>query len=64
MKKVTVTITAAIVGSLFATSFASADFIGISCEEIESGFGVGTTYRVYVDLEQPSCCELSHFLSG
>jgi len=52
MKKVTVTITATIVGSLFATSIASADFQGISCEEIESGFGVGTTYRVYVDLEE------------
>ena len=52
MKKVTGTITATIVGSLFATSIASADVQGISCEEIEGGFGVGTTYRIYVDLEE------------
>jgi MYXO-CTERM domain-containing protein len=51
MNKVNVTMTAAIVSSLFATGFASADFQGISIDEVEGGFGVGTTYRVYVDVE-------------
>ena len=51
MNKVNATMTAAIVSSLFATGFASADFQGISIDEVEGGFGVGTTYRVYVDVE-------------
>lgn len=51
MNKLNVTMTAAIVSSLFATGFASADFQGISIDEVEGGFGVGTTYRVYVDVE-------------
>ena len=51
MNKVNATMTAAIVSSLFATGFANADFQGISCDAVEGGFGVGTTYRVYVDVE-------------
>lgn len=51
MNKVNVTMTAAIVSSLFATGLANADFQGISIDEVEGGFGVGTSYRVYVDVE-------------
>ncbi len=50
MKKVTFTITAATVSSLFATGIASADFQGISIDESLSGFGA--TYSVYVDVEE------------
>ena len=52
MNKLTLTMTAAAVSSLFVVGSASADFQGISIDEVEGGFGVGTTYRVYVDLEE------------
>ena len=51
MNKLTVSITAATVSSLFAVAPASADFQGISIDEIDNGMGLGTTYRVYVDVE-------------
>jgi len=37
--------------ALIATGFANADFQGISIDEIESGLGIGTTYRVYVNVD-------------
>jgi hypothetical protein len=52
MNKVNTTMTVAIVSSLFATGYASADFQGISIDTVEGGFGVGTSYRVYVDVEE------------
>lgn len=51
MNKVNTTITTAIVSSLLATGYANADFQGISIDTLDGGFGVGTTYRVYVDVE-------------
>jgi hypothetical protein len=44
-------ISAAVVGSLLAVGTASAEFQGISIETVDNGMGLGTTYRVYVDVE-------------
>jgi hypothetical protein len=52
MNKLALTITAATASSLLGVGTASADFQGISIDEVEGGFGVGTSYRVYVDLEE------------
>lgn len=50
MNKVTLTITAATVGSFFATGFANADFQGISIDETFSSSGA--TYSVYVNVDE------------
>jgi hypothetical protein len=39
------------VGTLIVASSVSADMQGISVDAIDSGFGIGTTYRVYVDVD-------------
>jgi len=44
-------ISAAVVGSLLAVGTASAEFQGITIETVDNGMGLGTTYRVYVDVE-------------
>ena len=44
-------ISATVVSSLFVASTVSADFQGVSIDEIDSGMGIGTTYQVYVDVE-------------
>ncbi len=40
------------VSSLLFTSAVSADFQGISVDILDSGLGIGLTYRVYVDVEE------------
>ena len=50
MNKVTLTITAATVSSLFAAGFANADFQGFSIDETFTSNGA--TYSVYVDVEE------------
>ncbi len=39
------------VGSLVLAGSASADFIGFDIETIDSGLGVGTTYRIYATVD-------------
>ncbi|MBT4529757.1 MAG: PEP-CTERM sorting domain-containing protein [Phycisphaerae bacterium] len=51
MNKLTFSITAAAVSSLFAVGTSSADFQGISIEALDSGMGIGTTYRIYADVD-------------
>ncbi len=51
MNKVMFTISAAAVSSLIATGTASADFQGISIDVVDSGLGIGTTYRIYADID-------------
>lgn len=52
MNNVHATMTAVIVSSsLFATGFAGADFQGFSIDEIDGGWGFGTTYRVYANVD-------------
>ena len=51
MNKLMFSISAAVVGSLLAVGTASAEFQGISIETVDNGMGLGTTYRVYVDVE-------------
>ena len=45
------TISAAAVSSLLATGTASADFQGVSIDVVDSGLGIGTTYRIYADID-------------
>ena len=52
MNKSTLSIAAISVSSLFLAGTASAEFQGFSIDEIDSGYGIGTTYRVYVNLEE------------
>ena len=51
MNKIMFSISAAVVGSLLTVGTASAEFQGISIETVDNGMGLGTTYRVYVDVE-------------
>ena len=51
MNKLMFSISAATMGSLLAVGTASADFQGISIDVVDNGMGLGTTYRVYVDVE-------------
>ena len=51
MNKLTFSITAAAVSSLFSVGTSSADFQGITIEAIDSGMGIGTTYRIYADVD-------------
>ena len=51
MNKLMFSISAAVVGSLFTVGTVSAEFQGISIDVIDSGMGIGTTYRVYVDVD-------------
>jgi uncharacterized protein (TIGR03382 family) len=39
------------IGSLLVTGVASADLQGISIDSFDSGFGIGLTHRVYVDVD-------------
>ena len=41
-----------VTSALITTGLANADFQGISVDEIESGFGIGTTCRVYVNVDE------------
>ncbi len=51
MKRINWSITAAGVASLVAGSSAFADLNSISVDAIDSGMGLGTTYRVYADVD-------------
>ena len=51
MNKRIFTISAAAVGSLFAVSTVSADFLGMSYDTVENGMAGLTTYRVYADID-------------
>jgi hypothetical protein len=51
MNKVMFTISATAVSSLIAVGSASAEFHGISVDAIDSGMGIGTTYRIYADVD-------------
>ncbi len=51
MKRINWSITAAGVASLVAGSSAFADFQSISIDAVDSGMGLGTTYRVYADVD-------------
>jgi len=42
---------AAGVSSLLLTGTALADFTGVSIDELDSGLGIGTTYRIYADVD-------------
>ena len=52
MNNTRTTLTIATVSSLFVASYATADFHGISIDTLDSGMGLGTTYRVYVDVDE------------
>ncbi|MBL6998017.1 MAG: hypothetical protein ISR75_06225 [Phycisphaerales bacterium] len=39
------------VGSLVLAGSVSADFLGFDIEEIDSGLGIGTTYRIYATID-------------
>jgi len=39
------------VGSLVLAGTATADLTGISWDELDSGLGIGTTYRIYADID-------------
>ena len=49
--KRTLSITAATISSLFASSASNADFRGVSFESFDSGLGIGTTFRIYVNVD-------------
>lgn len=51
MNKPTFSIAAAAVVSLLAVGTATADFQGISIDVVDSGLGIGTTYRIYADVD-------------
>ena len=51
MNKLTFTISAAAVSSLFAIGTASADFTGMQYEAVENGMSGLTTYRVYAGVD-------------
>ncbi len=51
MKRINWSITAAGVASLLAGGSAFADLNSISVDAIDSGMGIGTTYRVYADVD-------------
>ena len=51
MNKLTFTISAATVSSLFAIGTASADFTGMQYETVENGMAGLTTYRVYAGVD-------------
>ena len=51
MNKLTFTISAAAVSSLFAIGTASADFTGMQYEAVENGMAGFTTYRVYAGVD-------------
>ena len=51
MNKLTFTISAATVSSLFAIGTASADFTGMQFETVENGMAGMTTYRVYAGVD-------------
>ena len=44
-------ITVATISSLFASSASNADFRGVSLEILDSGLGIGTTFRFYVNVD-------------
>jgi hypothetical protein len=52
MNKSTLSIATVSISSLLFAGTALADFQGFSIDEIDSGLGIGTTYRVYVNLEE------------
>ena len=41
----------ATMGALLLSGIASADLQGISIDSFDSGFGIGLTHRVYVDVD-------------
>ena len=52
MNKSTLSIATVSISSLLFAGTALADFQGFSIDEIDSGLGIGTTYRVYINLEE------------
>ncbi len=51
MHKRTTSLFCMTIGSLLVTGVASADLQGISIDSFDSGFGIGLTHRVYVDVD-------------
>jgi len=51
MNKPTFSLAAAAVGSFLAAGTATADFQDISIDALDSGLGIGTTYRIYVNVD-------------
>ena len=51
MHKRTTSLLCMTIGSLIVTGVASADLQGISFDSFDSGFGIGLTHRVYVDVD-------------
>ncbi len=52
MNKLHLTLATSIAGPLLAASTVSAGFQGIEIDTIESGMGIGSTYRVYVKVDE------------
>jgi uncharacterized protein (TIGR03382 family) len=52
MNKLHLTFATSIVGSLLVASTVSADFQGIEIDTVDSGMGLGSTYRVYVKVDE------------
>jgi len=49
--KRTISIAAITVSSLFASTISNADFRGVSVDVLDSGLGIGSTYRYYVNVD-------------